>query len=1190
MIAFGMMMALLMMATAQCPSRCHCSSYKTYCVLARLNRLPEHLKSTTEWLRIEHDHITELKTEMFSIYSDLKYLTCLELKNVHLQKIHPRAFRILSQLESLILSKNEIKQLDPYSFEFLDNLCFLDLSYNSMKFLGSEPFYGLKNLRHLSIIDSNIQYMDSDVFSGIRNGSECDIINTPMKLDLSLNTFQVIEYEFVEDVCAFNIIDLGTIMCKNMQSIFPKLTKVTKLVVSLLRYSNRVIELNKSIMDALHSLKYLDMSSGDITSIETATFQNFGFLQYLDLSLNHMRKVKPGSFIGSISLKVLKLNNNKIYSLVNNTFKGLESLIVLNVSSCRIKIIEPGACNGLHQLRILDLSHNRINTLSNSTFFGAVRLKELKLEYNNLQHIEIGAFAGLFSLKQLLNYADQESDITCSEIGEQSLQMLTRLDVIGLNAHFTAPPDVQALKSLNLCINFTTINIQEMQGYLLQYRVNATDLKLTILELNYTSVLHSFLQIPFSTLNLIKGTLSILNSDSFPISSQLSSLTIADMNINIIQMKTFHRLKSLSELKLMSLINVTIEEGAFEGINSLTLLKFYNIQFDTLPRGIFDGLYSLKILYLSHNNIANLTQGVFSGLNNVKHIDLSYNKLSLITEGVFGAVCLKEFRLSCKNATLASDYCNVTSALSSLQHLNLAYNAIMYIHPRAFLSCNRLRTLDLSNNNLKTQDNNFLFTPELQYINLEFTQILKIPVNLFECTPLLSVINLSFNHLKTINVTSIQHLKQLKTIDISLLSLECDCEMYKTWQWFQEHQVSYETWIISTCNFSYLEAYVTNLVCNDTEDNEIGHRLKFGSNDFEFFRIYIEPIVLIIVFLLGISTNGFLLFIVFCHSDMCLKQNACLINLAVVDILSLLFSIPLSYFDILYVTWELGETMCKIFIMSKEIIISANIFSVVALSVERCAVASTFDKIKSACSTTPQLSSWFLMMVWTTSIIICLPAYHFATVHTRCLSFLTGNEEYIKRMWTFQLVVCCLIPCISITVVNLKTSQYLERSIRNIPGEIRNNSNIKNRSNVSNMVIVLTIVFIISYVPNFLLRVLVAWSIVNIENILLISFFSFCLFFCNTVFNPISIFIISSKFKSYASNYFRILQNQQMSNKTRVKGNPRPFSVTDRVDDDIKQIQQARMERLSRIQERHFSDGYNFCRSTSGFPEDRVEL
>ncbi|KAJ9599312.1 hypothetical protein L9F63_010206 [Diploptera punctata] len=1153
---------LMTVITAQCPNDCYCSSYKSYCTIARLHTLPDQLPHTTELLKIQYDNISEIDNQTISKLSGFTYLKNLQLISVSLEYIESETFQTIPQLESLTISYNQITDLFSGTFQYLANLYFLDLSCNDIKWIESGTFYDLENVRHLNISNNRIKYIYPDTFVGIRNRCNYNNAKTLTTLDLSSSN-PTIQNQVSQNLCAFNQINFGIIILRDRPThMFSTLVNVTKLAVSFIRYGKPIIILNQDLMGGLYSIKHLDMSDGDIYGIKNATFQMSSLLEYLDLSGNRMKKIEKGSFTGLISLKMLNLNRNRLNILSNNSFVGLVSLRILNVSESRIQLIEPGTFEGLEMLRILDLSYNQIKVIQNNTFSGASMLRELILLYNYIQQIEIKAFEGLSNLKYVSNHLEHNVYFELPNIKKGTFEMLNRIDVIDLNAFMTTFSEIQLLKYLYLCINGTYINQQGNFQSLLQDFGNVTELKIMLVNMESTDILLNLSRINLSSLHLLRGTLPVITHNTFLGVSKIKSLTLTNCTTNTIQSKAFDQMKLLKELTLVSISNLTIETGSFKGLNDLESLSFINVESYNFNDGIFFGLNNLKQLNLSHNNITDLTQGIFNGLYNIEQIDLSNNNISILTDGIFGAFCFKEFELSCKNITSPIEYCNMSNALISLQHLNLTNNSITYIHSLTFIACTNLQTLDLSHNNLTMQEGLFLYTPALRNLNLEFCHIINIPNQLFECNPLLNVINLSWNFIKTINISLIQHLRQLKTIDMSFTPLECNCEIHQTWIWLKQKHIQVNIFELYKCLPSYIpiDSYLTNLNCDNSTKNKIITNRPPTINDYIFFKNYIEPTVLIIILLLGISTNGFLLFITLSQSNMRTKQNACIINLAITDILSLIFNIPLSYYDTINVRWELSETMCKIFIMIKDIVVAANIFSIVVLCIERFLVARSFKKLKRTCSSDDQFTIWFLMLVWVSAVVISLPAYFFAAVYTRCLSCRPDNQEFIRRIWSFQFIVCCVIPSIGVTVINVMTSLHLKESVRRIPGAIKPNIQASNRQNVANMMIVLSVIFIISYTPNFILRLLVAWAVVDIQNIFVTSFFSFCLFFCNAVFNPISLFIMSSKFKSSALRYFKFLEHRDMR-----------AVIANRnmeTDEESKRILQQRLERLAYIQQR----------------------
>jgi hypothetical protein len=282
-------------------------------------------------------------------------------------------------------------------------------------------------------------------------------------------------------------------------------------------------------------------------------------------------------------------------------------------------------------------------------------------------------------------------------------------------------------------------------------------------------------------------------------------------------------------------------------------------------------------------------------------------------------------------------------------------------------------------------------------------------------------------------------------------------------------------------------------------------------DNLQFFKQYVEPVVLGLILPIAALGNGLLLCIFIRHPEMRTGPNACILNLSIGDCLSLMVNLQLTYWDILNVSWQMGVWMCKVFMSAKDLAVF-----VVPLSAQRYSLAArSFQKHRGRCGFSERTTtSMFILAVWVLALGFALPAFLTATVDTRCL-YTAPDDGYIRRTWTIQLFVFCVIPFFVICFFNLRTAHHLKQSVRNMPGENQTTVQAEGRNRVANMVVALTTVFCVSYVPNFLLRVLFVWSVIehDSEATFAISFMTFCLFFCNTCFNPIALFSMSTTYR-----------------------------------------------------------------------------
>ena len=253
--------------------------------------------------------------------------------------------------------------------------------------------------------------------------------------------------------------------------------------------------------------------------------------------------------------------------------------------------------------------------------------------------------------------------------------------------------------------------------------------------------------------------------------------------------------------------------------------------------------------------------------------------------------------------------------------------------------------------------------------------------------------------------------------------------------------------------------------------------------------------------------------------------NIYIMNLTVADVLNLLINLPLSYVDNSSRSWSLGSVMCQIFIFMRDFSVGLSVYSVVALSIQRYIVIvhplkfreGKFGVIKGcgACI--------HIVVVWIMAVTFAVPSLMLATLEgDRCLNAATHfGKEYMHTIWTAQLLVYCVLPVILIMILYIKTAFFLRQSTRRIPGNVQYSGLIRQRAKLAHMVVTLTVVFCISYAPNFLVRVLVAWSVMDQHSscTLYVSFVSYCLFFSNTCFNPIALYLMSSKFRALFRTY-----------------------------------------------------------------------
>ncbi|PSN47386.1 hypothetical protein C0J52_11172 [Blattella germanica] len=1158
-----MVIFVLILPTYACPSKCHCNRYKIICWGSNLNGLPENLEETTEVVKVEIDNILVLYERAIA-QARLNGLKALQLTKVNLLGIIKNTFRNMTNLESLTLTYNSLTELESGTFEGLRELYRLDLSHNKIKTMESGVFQGLVSLRNLNLSSNSIQKLEFNLFDGLRITNSCNFANSRGTLDLHYNAISHIDSHTFDGLCMFTVLIIRGDMEETQPNTFSGLSRLNKLI-----YRNENdINITKDTLRELPSLRYLSMSDSRINDIQLGSFDNMKNLLYLDISNNKIHSLKVGMFRDLPSLKILLLPRNKnLISVPSFVFEGLRGLVNLNLSDCSINVVQPEAFKGLVRLRFLDLSHNKISSLVNNSLSHLMMLRELAVQDNKIFAIYDETFSNLHSLRVIRFDNNPIHKVTFSMF--QSLNRLNVVQAANLySPHLMSMSSVQVLKSLYLDIHidgnkFIDFNIHGM----LETVYHLKELRLKISGTNFTSQLAYFEKSYLTYLDLSENEVSLLPSDLFRGMYNLELLDLSSCGLRNVSTGAFNNLNSLLVLILRNNHINVIRLGIFKELHSLQKLDLNNNRISLLTAGVFHGLVNLQILDLGLNKISHIDSGAFQGLYNIQEIHLKSNQIYELNAGVFGALCNENFNATCSNVARLShsysEYCNLSNALATLQYLDLSSNRIAHIHHHAFVGCNRLEILDLDFNRELTLDVNFLYTPSLSLLKMGWCNISEISVTAFECTTRLTKLQISSNQIQRMNETLFTYIKQLKYLELYNNPLICDCQLLPTWHWLHDHQVEYFTRLLffpietMVCGGGEIDQILTSLKCNSSS-RHAGEQKEGSGEGYLYFKLYVEPIIFIIIFLSGLFGNGLLLYLFFYNVDMWTAPNACIFNMVVADTLFLIVNLPLSYLDVIKLKWELGITACRIFLVFKDLTVSVAIFSVVILSLQRFLVVSATDKFKGICGlSVKKTTGLFLLLSWGFAIGSSVSPAFSAIVDVRCLYCTPGNIEFLRRTWTSQLVVYCIAPAICICILNALTANRLKKSVRKMPGVSQQTSLAERRKTLANMAVVLAVMFSFSYVPNFILRALVAWGIVDTESIFLVSFITFCVFFFNSIFNPVALFVMSSKFKSLILKRFQLQPSP-----------PPPKIHLTKEEIEIQEIRQARLERLAKLQAR----------------------
>ncbi|XP_070073869.1 leucine-rich repeat-containing protein 40 isoform X3 [Drosophila takahashii] len=485
-------------------------------------------------------------------------------------------------------------------------------------------------------------------------------------------------------------------------------------------------------------LNNLDLSSNTLTHI-SPKIENLQSLTVLTLHDNAL--VELPSEIGKLE-KLMRLNvsHNKLSQLPRSIY-SLPELRHLNISYNEFNEVDPDISD-LHMLEFLDGGHNNIQSLPGGIGF-LVRLTALLLPYNHIKELP----PDLVNMRSLQKIDLMQNDLTCLP---EDMGLLRKLECLYLQHNdILELPEFEGnetLSELHASNNFIKTIPTAMCGNLPHLKIlDLRDNKITELpdELCLLRNLNR-LDVSNNTISVLPTTLSSL---AHLISLQVEGNPIKTIRRDILQCGTARILKTLHERALAK----SKEEGGGSDLAStsagisVTRLRGGAGQSDSgeIP-GNFPDRYKLRHSRTLAVNLEELTEvpdQVFQIARDegVHVVDFARNQLSTLPNGLQH---MKDL----------------------VTELVLSNNVIGYV-PQFISQFTRISFLNLSNNLLNDLPKEFGVLNTLRELNIANNRFSFIPNCVYELQGL-EILIASENHIKTLNVSGLQSMPRLSTLDL----------------------------------------------------------------------------------------------------------------------------------------------------------------------------------------------------------------------------------------------------------------------------------------------------------------------------------------------------------------------------------------------------------------------------------------
>ncbi|NWT28674.1 NPFF1 protein, partial [Cardinalis cardinalis] len=293
------------------------------------------------------------------------------------------------------------------------------------------------------------------------------------------------------------------------------------------------------------------------------------------------------------------------------------------------------------------------------------------------------------------------------------------------------------------------------------------------------------------------------------------------------------------------------------------------------------------------------------------------------------------------------------------------------------------------------------------------------------------------------------------------------------------------------------------------------------------------------IFLMCVVGNVLVCFVVVKNRQMRTVTNMFLLNLAISDLLVGIFCMPTTLVDNLITGWPFDNTMCKMSGLVQGMSVSASVFTLVAIAVERfrCIVHPFRQKL------TLRKALLTIAVIWVLALLIMCPAAVTLTVTREEHHFMvdTYNNSYplyscweawpetgMRRIYTTVLFSHIYVaPLALIVVMYARIAFKLFKSVAPAQGgeEPEGRRISRRKAKVINMLVIVALFFTVSWLPLWTLMLLTDYGRLSEAQLRLLAVYVYplahWLAFFNSSANPIIYGYFNENFRRAFQEVFR---------------------------------------------------------------------
>ena len=377
--------------------------------------------------------------------------------------------------------------------------------------------------------------------------------------------------------------------------------------------------------------------------------------QVTTMDCGHRGLVEVPVLDQNLTLK-LDLSHNQLKNITGAPFAKLNVLVALTLGNNKISQMSSTTFRGLQTLECLELHENKLVDLPEDIFSNLFHLTYLGLDNNLFTVIPNQALGPLHSLREM---SFINSHCCFAEIHFEGFQNLTNLH------------------ELSLLIRQTQSNIRSS----VFLPLSNLPIRAFIFQWAFGDDYQPIDKKVFAPLTGIRylitqyESLPAMNSLQCPSLETLALIIGRYVNVPVIDKTSLQVLEkwntSLIELRMLLVLLQRVEDHTFTWIPNLLILDLDRNKINFIAKNAFYGLNTLEELILSNNSLTSVPDAleVFRISTSLQHLDLGTNKIIWpLASDTFSAVSNS---LTYLNLAISNTFSNIpTNWIGTLQHLS----------------------------------------------------------------------------------------------------------------------------------------------------------------------------------------------------------------------------------------------------------------------------------------------------------------------------------------------------------------------------------------------------------------------------------------------------------------------------------------------------------------------------------------